>query len=299
VRAMALHTREEFEQSERDVLMDKLRRGELAPGEAEVEATRLGIGPLARTPDPNADPRNETFWGLAMVLAWITTRELSAVCWTWPDWREDKEWWRLLRRHAGHDTKGYVLDKLGPVALIDFHMLAASWQSEGKCLVGIKDGIKELLSKLRAGSDIEATGIPSTGGKRQVIPSHEWRDLDVHEERKQIVVRTDHGSGPGYDDVALAHVAVLKLWPEKGSSVLRRTAKSRAVSECTKWLEQCRRAGPPEKTKAEYKKQACARFDIGPDQFKTAWRTAATNVPNDRWGSPGRPSKGASKSDGN
>lgn len=90
---MALHTWE-FEQSERIVLMDKLRRGELAPGEAEAEAMRLGIGPLARSPDPNADPRNEAFWGLPMVLAWIMTRELSAVCETWPDWREDKEWWR-------------------------------------------------------------------------------------------------------------------------------------------------------------------------------------------------------------
>jgi hypothetical protein len=267
-------------------LIEEVRRGKMTPDEAETEAKELGLGPLASTPDPIIfDPTNEALWGLLMVVAWIMTRELNAVRELWPDWRKQKEFWvrRRWQVPGRPIEEGYLLESPGPAALVDLRALSM----KGKCVFGSSEAIKQLLSKLRAG-EIEATGIPSTTGKREIIPAYEWRDLDVFQENKKVVVRTAPGFGPGYDDVAIKREEVMKLWPAKESPSGRRNAKSNAVVGCREWLEELRRAGPQQKTRKEYATEAFERFGIGPDQFRTAWKTAAANVPNDRWSRPGR-----------
>jgi hypothetical protein len=146
----------------------------------------------------------------------------------------------------------------------------------------------ELWKRLQDGS-IEAFGIPLSGGVRKPIPAHEWRDLGIYDElRGRIVVRADRGLGGGYDDVSIARVTVTKLW---SAARAKRSAKTSALNACRRWLEEARRSGPPTKTRAQYKAEAMRRFEVGPDQFRTAWRLAAAEVPKDDWGNPGAPPK--------
>ena len=47
----------------RDDLITMVQRGEMTPVDAESQAKRLGLGPLASEPDPNDyDPMREPFW---------------------------------------------------------------------------------------------------------------------------------------------------------------------------------------------------------------------------------------------
>jgi hypothetical protein len=64
----------------RDTLLDLVRRGQFPPDEAEREAIRRGIGPLASKPDPfKFDPEGMPWWSLPMALAWIAWRNTDSV----------------------------------------------------------------------------------------------------------------------------------------------------------------------------------------------------------------------------
>ena len=78
-------------------------------------------------------------------------------------------------------------------------------------------------------------------------------------------------------------------WLGASIAATRRKAKSSGVTACIDWLVGLRKSGPPDKTKEAYKAEAKARFDLGPDQFETAWKQAATSFPCGEWGKPGRP----------
>jgi hypothetical protein len=59
----------------KNLLIDCVRRGEIAPDDAEAEAARQGFGPLATQPDPlEFDPKHLPWWTLPMALAWIAWR---------------------------------------------------------------------------------------------------------------------------------------------------------------------------------------------------------------------------------
>ena len=52
----------------------------MSPDEAEAEAARLGLPPLASQPDPNKfDPMDEAWWTLPMTIAWIAWRNHTEV----------------------------------------------------------------------------------------------------------------------------------------------------------------------------------------------------------------------------
>jgi hypothetical protein len=77
--------------------------------------------------------------------------------------------------------------------------------------------------------------------------------------------------------------------PDKPKPVeTRRKARARGLGECRKWLIDLRKSGPQQKTKAEYRADARKLFDVGPDQFRTAWASAALTVRSDEWGKAGR-----------
>src|SRR4051812_29005411 len=83
-----------WEPSPRDVLIDRVRRGELTPQQAEDEAARKGFGPIASKPDPiNFDPAKMPWWTLPMALAWIAWRSLELVRDSCAEYRENwLEW---------------------------------------------------------------------------------------------------------------------------------------------------------------------------------------------------------------
>jgi hypothetical protein len=77
-------------------------------------------------------------------------------------------------------------------------------------------------------------------------------------------------------------------WLSKLPAEKRRQAGARGKNGCIEWLVELRESGPPEKTKAEYESQAAKRFEVGPDQFRTAWKHAEIRAPSQAWGVPGR-----------
>jgi hypothetical protein len=97
--------------------------------------------------------------------------------------------------------------------------------------------------------------------------------------RQPEVFRTDLCADSGAE--------ILKLWqgPKKP------TAKAGGRNACKEWLVAERRAGPPTQTKVKYKAEAMKRFNVGSDQFRTAWDEAAKVAPSGGWGRAGRPKK--------
>src|SRR5262245_52017627 len=91
------------ELSPRDLILEKVRRGEMTPEQAEAEAQRLGLRKFAGCP-PKAqfNPMTETWWTFAMVVAWIAWRSddgvrraWDAYCrrcldWHFREWRENE-----------------------------------------------------------------------------------------------------------------------------------------------------------------------------------------------------------------
>ena len=94
--------RSEEELLQSDRLIDRALHGEITDIEAEAEAARLGIGPLATTPDVALfKPEDELWWSLPMAIAWIAWRSLDRVRQFWDDYR-NQHWiwvtktWRLV-----------------------------------------------------------------------------------------------------------------------------------------------------------------------------------------------------------
>jgi hypothetical protein len=83
-----------FEPDARDILIDRVRKGTLSPEEAEAEATKQGVGPLATVPDPlEFDPDEMPWWSLPMALAWIAWRNTNSVREHCAEYRENWSHW--------------------------------------------------------------------------------------------------------------------------------------------------------------------------------------------------------------
>jgi hypothetical protein len=71
-------TWESFKPSPRDVVIHRVRVGEITPEQAEAESG--GFGPLATKPDPiDFEPTQMPYWSLPMALAWIAWRDTRQV----------------------------------------------------------------------------------------------------------------------------------------------------------------------------------------------------------------------------
>lgn len=58
-----------------DDLIEEAKFGRMSPAAAEAEAARLGLPPLASSPDPKqCDPMVEAWWTIPMTIAWIMWR---------------------------------------------------------------------------------------------------------------------------------------------------------------------------------------------------------------------------------
>jgi hypothetical protein len=197
----------------RDNLIEQVRRGVVTPQQAEVSAAEHGLTLLPEPSPADCDPMSEPDWSMAMVLAWIMTRDTDAVREAWDDWLEQDKFWVPRRwevQGEGRIYDGHSIEKNGPADLLHLVVKELHWRA--KQVMQLEDARGQLSKKLRAGA-IEATGLPLDGGHRLIIPAHEWRDLAPCSSPTGICVRTKRGRGLGYDDVALASAAVIKSWP--------------------------------------------------------------------------------------
>src|SRR3954462_8238264 len=88
----------------RDKLFEDVRYGRITPDEAEAKAKRLGLEPLAPQPDPaDFNPMGETWWTLAMAVAWIASRSHTEVLRVWDQYRLQCSDWHFREWRVGFE----------------------------------------------------------------------------------------------------------------------------------------------------------------------------------------------------
>lgn len=211
-----------MEHTVRDDIIDKVRRGEMTPPQAEAEAVRLSIKPFASEPDPAAfDPMCEAWWSLPMAIAWITWRSPDRVREFWEPYRSEYWDWNFREWRAGPDGAvyaGHFLEQRRPATLSSLLVAGHHDSAQGippRRAISINDAKGKLWEALGENS-FQATGVSTETGERAVIPDYAWRDLQDIEERGRDVLRVREASGVwtgrGYDDVALRRQNIMAIW---------------------------------------------------------------------------------------
>jgi hypothetical protein len=182
-------------------LIEKVRRGEIKPTEADSEAKRLGFGTLAREPDPaNFDPMQEPHWSLPMAVAWIAYRSIDAVRNWWDEYRKECWDWHFREWRVGPDgpvRQGYFLEQRSKATLVLLKMTDVWPDQTG--LISVAEAIDALWLVLQSG-DLEVTGINEDTGRRVPIPGGAMARLNVvrgkgpRRDLLQTGARPQHGS---------------------------------------------------------------------------------------------------------
>jgi hypothetical protein len=205
----------------RDEIADALKYGQLKPEEAEARLLELGLPTLAPQPDPaNFNPMGETWWTLPMALAWIAWRSPREVLEAWDPYRTECWDWHFREWRVGPDGPvhaGYFSEQREPATMMllilrEKYDRAQSALPEG--FIPVLEAEAKLWKALSDGA-LPASGIDRGSGERVVIHADRWRDLEIAEERKRVILLTRRGnsvSGPRYDDVVLRRQNVVALW---------------------------------------------------------------------------------------
>jgi len=204
----------------RDDLISKVRLGELTPADAESEARRLGLDPLASEPDPNKfDSMREAFWTLPMAVAWIAYRSPDAVRNWWQDYRKEFLVWNFREWRVGPDgpvNEGHFLESR-PAATLSLLQMADAMRNNTDGLMSAQEAIEALWLAMQRGA-FEATGVDEQAGRRVPISREQWVDLTCFEERGRDVVGAAPNRGhinTRYRDIALPAEAIRSLWPSR------------------------------------------------------------------------------------
>lgn len=209
-----------MERPGRDDLIEGVKYGRMSPADAEAEAARLGLKPLASRPDPKKfNAMGEAWWTLPMTVAWISWRDPQRVLDWYDPYRAECFDWHYTEWRLGPDGpvfKGHFLNERQRATLVSLSLserydIATGRKCTGTTAVG--EAKAQLKTALQENS-LQATGIPNNGERRVVIPDREWRDLKWIEERGRDFARYGLLSVAGYSDVAFRRRSVLTLWPE-------------------------------------------------------------------------------------
>lgn len=288
---------EEFVPSPRDELFHRARIGEITPKEAEAEAARLGMEPLASHPsDDEFDPRAKSRWSLSMALAWILWRDFGEVrqwdndyrakCWNWQPFNV------RLPVDGGVSTKvvrGFAVAQLHPTSSLLFEIHGAvALLERGELVPGRSpaDAKAELWAAL-SDARLVAEGIPATGGARIDVPAREWTDLEnvtdgrLHGEYFRY---RHHPLGRAYSDIVWRRDDLVRLWPEGAGLTgaiqarpMRRAGTSADAAAFREWVDGLLASGasPPRREDAE---RWAASRNIG-----VTWaRSQHTALPDDK-----------------
>ena len=239
----------QWEQDTRSVLIDLVRRGRFSPDEAEREAAKRRIGPLASTPDPQRfDPHSQAWWTLAMALAWIAWRDTASVREQWNEYRELCLEWRPVSSNIRNGEAGELIKvhghELAPVRHITACRLAlieklsrSREELPTNPRMTISDALRKLFNRLADGS-IVAIG-KDTGGKPVNIQAGEWCYLRLFEEADRDVMKYGPlDTQPAFTEIHLPRdrlTAIWQEWPIEPQMIEPMTSKEEAgyVSLCS------------------------------------------------------------------
>jgi hypothetical protein len=160
------------EPSTRDQLIDDVQHGRKTPTEAEEEAARHCVGPLASAPDPiEFDPMKEAWWSLPMTIAWILWRSKDQVREHWDKYRLECWDWHFGRWQVGvhgNVQEGWFL-KQRPPASMEQMMIAETYEAicGGPPRLARSAGqAKESLWRALAQGVISASGVDTQSRRR-------------------------------------------------------------------------------------------------------------------------------------
>jgi hypothetical protein len=293
------YTREQFVPSPRDELFQRARIGEFTPKEAEAEAARMGMEPLASHPkDDEFDPRKKSRWHLSMALAWILWRDFAEVrewdndfraeCWNWQPFNV-----RLPTDGgtgpAGPVVRGFAVAQLHPTnsLLFEIHGAVAVLTNGLSVPGGSPRAAKADLWMALSDGRLTAEGIPATGGARIDVPAREWTDLENVTDGRldgEYFRYRHHPLGRAYNDIVWRREDLVRLWPEVSGPPAkvdvrpaRRAGTSADVEAYRVWVDTLLASGASPPTRDASERWAASR-SIG-----VTWaRSQHTALPDDK-----------------
>jgi hypothetical protein len=205
-----------WDPSPRDILIDRVRRGELTPEDAEQEAERHGFGPLATKPPlTEFDPDKMHWWSLPMAVAWIAWRnsaivrdhcaEFAKQClyWTSQSWNVPINNGTEFARIEGHELK-----ELGRPTVCRLALAEAL-----PPIMTVAEAEKQLFAELAAGRII-AIAKDATGNVVE-IPQREWPYLQRYEEGQADVLKyAALDSRAAFSEIKLERESLEQVWPQ-------------------------------------------------------------------------------------
>jgi hypothetical protein len=275
----ASYIRQTFTPTERDQVIDRVRRGEITKEKAEAEAEKIGVGPLAAKPDPSTfDPIGEAYWSLEMVLTWFETESADEVREVWNDYRKEVWDWQPIEPTGS----AWALRMKSPVELLDL------------CCRPGYHAAKEQLWRCVKNGEINATARLCSTGERVPIPAARWYDLKIGMVGRCIGLHVD--SGPWCYDVLFSSSECMKVHARVNEGSFKSAGLIKAETDCLKWLAKLMAASPNERTKtiAELRTEARTLFPgLSNAGFERARCKVIQSFP--RWARGGRPSPSAQK----
>ena len=267
----------------RDEILRRVQEGELTRSEAEAEARKAGVGPLATEgPVADFDPRAEIFWTLAMALAWGIWRDRTKVREYWNDYRRQCWVWMPPDSQL---QKGWSLHRPRYVSLHDvWHDASGSGEAKPRATQ-----MQDELWKALSSGQITATGIPAGQEARLSVPAYEWIDLSPldwipgHEEG----IFSHSGDAVRYESVRVARKDIIALWPAP-------SPKAKAESDCRAFLVEKFSASPTfrQQSRRELWEEASKNFPgLSARQFNRAREQAIYKTKAHAWSGPGAPRK--------
>jgi hypothetical protein len=211
----------------RNDILHRARFGDLTDAEAEAEAGRLGVGPLAEKPEPaQFDPMKTPHWTYPMVMAWLLWRDpdeprqwmqdYRQECWVWRPWSG-----RIAATPDGAKSRavnGWGLEQLEPACSMTFEIHAISRAtSEGLDGAGlVKEKRGELWTRLGEGK-LTGFAVPPASAKPVSIPDHEWALLELCQSGGwEDYLRWRHEPlGKAYQGLLFRRDDVLREWPSE------------------------------------------------------------------------------------
>jgi hypothetical protein len=216
---------EAYEPTPRDLLITRVRIGEITPEEAEAAAERGGFGPLATKPSPvDFNPAQMPYWSLPMAVAWIAWRHIQHVREHCAEFRENWLVWlpgswnvptgdgQEFKQIEGHELKSSRRPTVVRLGLTESY-LTSTETLPLTCQMTVAKAEKQLLAALTAGH-LVAVAKDQTG-KVMEIPQREWPYLHLFEEQESDVLKYDAlDAGPAFTDVKLKRDDLQQLWQE-------------------------------------------------------------------------------------
>jgi hypothetical protein len=209
--------------SPRDILIDRVQRGEITPDEAEANAREAGVGPLATTPEPvDFDPEKSVWWTLPMALAWIAWRDIRHVREHCSEYRVECNFWapvsrkipaeegRTFKQISGHELKRVQAASVARLKLVGYYM-SSHGELPDSTQMTVAEAQKNLIDALSAGQLIAIA--KDAASKIVEIPQREWPFLNLSEDWGQDILQYQD-FGLAFSDVRLKQEDLKRVWPE-------------------------------------------------------------------------------------